>query len=62
LPEELVKLFISDIFMALIYLQSEGFAHRDIKLKNLLLDSSLNIKLGDFGISKHLLNDAEKNE
>ena len=40
---------------ALSYLKANSFIHRDLKPKNILLDSSANCKLVDFG-SAHPLN------
>ena len=37
---------------AVQYLHENGIAHRDLKLNNLFLDESMNIKVADFGISK----------
>jgi len=35
------------------YIHKQNVAHRDIKLDNILLDGHGNIKIGDFGVSKH---------
>ena len=46
---------ITKILETLIYLHKKGICHRDIKLQNVLYDSSTEtIKLIDFGISKKI--------
>jgi len=58
-PEETVWKFFMQIVLALheIHRRKEGkILHRDIKPANCFIDSSNNVKLGDFGLSK-ILND-----
>nr|6CTH_A Chain A, Concanavalin A-like lectin protein kinase family protein [Theobroma cacao] len=46
---------VKDLASALLYLHEEGdhcVLHRDIKTSNIMLDSSFNAKLGDFGLAR----------
>ncbi|XP_041979060.1 serine/threonine-protein kinase S6KL isoform X1 [Aricia agestis] len=54
LPEELVKLFVAEIAIAIDFLHNAGIIYRDLKPENILLDADYHIKLIDFGLSKWL--------
>ncbi|KAJ8731256.1 hypothetical protein PYW07_004420 [Mythimna separata] len=54
LPEELVKIFVAEIAIALDFLHNAGVIYRDLKPENILLDSDCHIRLIDFGLSKWL--------
>lgn len=46
---------VKDLASALLYLHEEGdycVLHRDIKASNIMLDSTFNAKLGDFGLAR----------
>jgi len=38
LDEDLAKYFVSQIAETLVYINSKGFSHRDIKLENMLIN------------------------
>lgn len=42
---------------ALLYLHTKGIMHRDIKSKNLIVDSRWRLKLCDFGLSRAVIDD-----
>ncbi|CAB3220677.1 unnamed protein product [Arctia plantaginis] len=54
LPEELVKIFVAEIAIAIDFLHNAGVIYRDLKPENILLDSDYHIRLIDFGLSKWL--------
>ena len=47
--EKQVKFYTAQILCGIQYLHSKQIVHRDIKLKNVLLDSIGNAKICDFG-------------
>jgi len=51
-PEPVVSKYIHQVLLGINYLHTQNIIHRDIKAANLLIDSSGNIKLGDFGTAK----------
>ncbi|KAM1730031.1 hypothetical protein ACFX11_020502 [Malus domestica] len=54
LEEEVVRLYTREIVHGLKYLHESGIVHCDLKGKNVLLGSSGNVKLADFGFAKRL--------
>ena len=50
--ENLSKLWFAQMLSALVYMHSKGYAHRDLKLGNILLDSSDDVLISDFGLSQ----------
>ena len=44
--------FFVQLISGVAYLHSMCFAHRDLKLENLLLDENWDIKISDFGLSR----------
>ncbi|CAN4100289.1 unnamed protein product [Withania somnifera] len=52
LDEEVVRVYIAEVVLALEYLHSLHVVHRDLKPDNLLIAHDGHIKLTDFGLSK----------
>lgn len=55
-----VRFLIRQVVQGLQYLHGNLVVHRDLKLKNLLLSSSMVVKIGDFGLSKKLTHPDER--
>lgn len=51
LSEEAAKYFFRQMIDTLIYINSKGIAHRDIKLENMLVNESYQLKFADFGFA-----------
>ncbi|XP_030047613.1 serine/threonine-protein kinase PLK4 isoform X2 [Microcaecilia unicolor] len=58
--EEEARHFMHQIVTGMLYLHSHGILHRDLTLSNLLLSSSMNIKIADFGLATQLKMPNEK--
>lgn len=56
LPENEVRLYAAELYLALKYLHNKGIIYRDIKPENIILDKDGHIKLIDFGLAKKLNN------
>ena len=54
LTELEVQSYTQQIVKGLIYLHSRKVIHRDVKLGNLFLSSTMDIKLGDFGLAARI--------
>ncbi|XP_010479075.1 PREDICTED: probable serine/threonine protein kinase IRE4 isoform X1 [Camelina sativa] len=52
LDEEIARIYIAELVLALEYLHSQKIVHRDLKPDNLLIAYNGHIKLTDFGLSK----------
>lgn len=51
MPEETTRFFIRQVFEALDFCHRRGICHRDVRLDNLMLDNTGNVKITDFGHS-----------
>ena len=58
LPEDEARKYFQQIISGLEYCHTHMVVHRDLKPENLLLDSTSNIKIADFGLS-NIMKDGE---
>ncbi|XP_032670221.1 serine/threonine-protein kinase S6KL isoform X2 [Odontomachus brunneus] len=54
LPEDVVRIYVAEIALALDFLHNAGVVHRDIKPTNILLDGEGHAVIIDFGFAKWL--------
>lgn len=54
------RFYIHQILRGVRYLHDQRIIHRDLKLGNLFLNDSLNVKIGDFGLATRIEFDGER--
>ncbi|XP_072764773.1 serine/threonine-protein kinase S6KL isoform X1 [Anoplolepis gracilipes] len=54
LPEEVVRIYVAEIALAIDFLHNAGIVHRDLKTTNVLLDEDGHAVIIDFGFAKWL--------
>lgn len=59
LEEEVIGLYTREILLGLKYLHENGIVHCDLKCQNVLLSSTGDVKLADFGSAKSLIKDSK---
>lgn len=54
LPEDVARIYIAEMALAIDFLRNAGIIHRDLKATNILLDCDGHAVLTDFGFAKWL--------
>ncbi len=60
LTEPEARYYLAQMLSALKYMHGHRIIHRDLKLGNIFLNSSLEVKIGDFGLATQLAYDDER--
>jgi NIMA (never in mitosis gene a)-related kinase len=58
--EEEIITWITQISLAIKHVHDRKIIHRDLKTQNIFLTKNNDVKLGDFGIAKHLQHKIQK--
>ena len=53
-PIEIARMYAKKMMDGIAHLHSNGVYHRDLKPDNIFLDSILELKIADFGMSKNI--------
>lgn len=53
--ERVAKFYFKQLMNAVKYIHGNNYAHRDIKLQNILMSDDFNLKIADFGFSSKII-------
>ena len=59
LKTSMSRTIFKQILSAVEYLHDKGFAHRDLKMDNILLSKDCKVKVADFGLCKNFAEEKE---
>jgi serine/threonine protein kinase len=54
LPERVARMYFRQLIGGIEYMHSKGVYHRDLKLENIVLSETLELKIADFGSSMNI--------